>query len=243
MEKGDEHIGFGIMGGAVQPLAHAQFVSNYVDFGMNLQEAMEAPRFSKNNADGCEVSIEFRVPGATSAATLRARAYCPDTARICGSNGPGSGHPAQLDHENQLRGFRSPRGWVGDTRTDRSLTKNTHIHLGGQGNHSTPLVNRPRLIRGTSWTLHGRSSPVHQLHESLLEGQLQGELHQPGIIHRIIDRRERGGRSQIGSVSIAAGCAELRMIEQIDSLALVIVLAAVPQLGLGLTPKASSAPS
>ena len=65
MEKGDQHIGFGIMGGAVQPLAHAQFVSNYVDFGMNLQEAMEAPRFAKNNAEGCEVSIEFRVPPTT----------------------------------------------------------------------------------------------------------------------------------------------------------------------------------
>jgi gamma-glutamyltranspeptidase / glutathione hydrolase len=65
MEKGDQHIGFGIMGGAIQPLAHAQFVSNYVDFGMNLQEAMEAPRFAKSNANGCEVSIESRVPAAT----------------------------------------------------------------------------------------------------------------------------------------------------------------------------------
>ena len=65
MEKDDQQIGFGIMGGAVQPLAHAQFVSNYVDFGMNLQEAIEAPRFAKNNADGCDVSIEFRVPAAT----------------------------------------------------------------------------------------------------------------------------------------------------------------------------------
>jgi gamma-glutamyltranspeptidase / glutathione hydrolase len=65
MEKGDQHIGFGIMGGAVQPLAHAQFVSNYVDFGMNLQEAMESPRFAKNNADSCDVSIEFRVPAST----------------------------------------------------------------------------------------------------------------------------------------------------------------------------------
>jgi gamma-glutamyltranspeptidase/glutathione hydrolase len=65
MQRGDQHIGFGIMGGSVQPLAHAQFVSNYVDFGMNLQEAMEAPRFAKNNADGCEVSIEFRVPPST----------------------------------------------------------------------------------------------------------------------------------------------------------------------------------
>ena len=54
MEKGDQHIGFGIMGGSVQPLAHAQFVSNMVDYGMNLQEAMEAPRFSKNNAPGAD---------------------------------------------------------------------------------------------------------------------------------------------------------------------------------------------
>jgi gamma-glutamyltranspeptidase/glutathione hydrolase len=65
MEKGDQHMGFGIMGGSVQPLAHAQFVSNIVDYGMNIQEAMEAPRFSKNNAPGCEVSFESRIPAAT----------------------------------------------------------------------------------------------------------------------------------------------------------------------------------
>ncbi len=62
MERGDQHIGFGIMGGAVQPLAHAQFVSNFVDFGMNVQAALEAPRFAKNNADGCNVALEFRLP-------------------------------------------------------------------------------------------------------------------------------------------------------------------------------------
>jgi gamma-glutamyltranspeptidase / glutathione hydrolase len=65
MEKGDEHIGFGIMGGAVQPMAHAQFVSNYVDYGLNLQEALEAPRFFKSNAPGCDVYIESRVPEQT----------------------------------------------------------------------------------------------------------------------------------------------------------------------------------
>ena len=37
MEKGDQHIGFGIMGGMNQPLAHAQFVSNIVDYHMNVQ--------------------------------------------------------------------------------------------------------------------------------------------------------------------------------------------------------------
>ncbi len=65
MEKGDDHIGFGIMGGAVQPMAHAQFVSNYVDYGMSLQGALEAPRVFNNGAPGCDVYIESRVPEAT----------------------------------------------------------------------------------------------------------------------------------------------------------------------------------
>jgi gamma-glutamyltranspeptidase / glutathione hydrolase len=65
MERGEEHIGFGIMGGANQPMAHAQFVSNFVDHGLNLQQAMEAPRFFKGVVAGCEVSIESRVPAET----------------------------------------------------------------------------------------------------------------------------------------------------------------------------------
>ena len=65
LERGDVHIGFGIMGGANQPLAHAQFVSNIVDYGMNVQQALESPRFTKRTADGCDVSVESRVPLAT----------------------------------------------------------------------------------------------------------------------------------------------------------------------------------
>ena len=65
MERGDQHIGFGIMGGANQPLAHAQFVSNIVDYGMNIQQALESPRFTKRTSSGCDVSIEVRVPTAT----------------------------------------------------------------------------------------------------------------------------------------------------------------------------------
>jgi gamma-glutamyltranspeptidase/glutathione hydrolase len=65
MERGSQHIGFGIMGGAVQPLAHAQFVSNFVDYGMNLQAAMEAPRFAKSAAPGCDVQVEGRTPAET----------------------------------------------------------------------------------------------------------------------------------------------------------------------------------
>ena len=64
MERGDDHIGFGIMGGANQPLAHAQFVSNVVDYGLTLQAAMETARFTvRSNFDiGCKILIEDRVP-------------------------------------------------------------------------------------------------------------------------------------------------------------------------------------
>jgi gamma-glutamyltranspeptidase/glutathione hydrolase len=62
MERGEVRIGFGIMGGANQPLAHAQFVSNFVDYGMNLQGALEAPRFTvAGNQVTCDVVIESRV--------------------------------------------------------------------------------------------------------------------------------------------------------------------------------------
>ncbi|HXW90464.1 MAG TPA: gamma-glutamyltransferase [Terriglobales bacterium] len=61
MEHGDARIGFGIMGGANQPVAHAQFVSNLVDYGMNLQAALENPRFTVSGKRGCTIVIESRV--------------------------------------------------------------------------------------------------------------------------------------------------------------------------------------
>jgi gamma-glutamyltranspeptidase/glutathione hydrolase len=64
MERGDEHIGFGIMGGSNQPLAHAQFVSNVADFGWNIQRALSAPRFTIRDTGEpikCTILIESRV--------------------------------------------------------------------------------------------------------------------------------------------------------------------------------------
>jgi gamma-glutamyltranspeptidase/glutathione hydrolase len=62
MEKGDMHIGFGIMGGWNQAQAHAQFVANIVDYGMNVQAALEQPRFTKDTFEGCDVEMEETVP-------------------------------------------------------------------------------------------------------------------------------------------------------------------------------------
>ena len=58
MQSGDRRIAFGIMGGFNQAQAHAQFVSNVVDFGMNIQAALEAARFTKRDFAGCGVWVE-----------------------------------------------------------------------------------------------------------------------------------------------------------------------------------------
>jgi len=58
MARGDERIAFGIMGGFNQAQAHAQFVANIADYKMNIQAALEAPRFTKYTFDSCDVLME-----------------------------------------------------------------------------------------------------------------------------------------------------------------------------------------
>lgn len=43
-KDGKPFMSFGVMGGATQPQGHAQIMINMIDFGMNLQEAGDAPR-------------------------------------------------------------------------------------------------------------------------------------------------------------------------------------------------------
>jgi gamma-glutamyltranspeptidase / glutathione hydrolase len=62
MRRGDTRIGFGIMGGFTQAQAHAQFIANIVDYGMDIQQALEAGRFTKGTFSGADVSVEALVP-------------------------------------------------------------------------------------------------------------------------------------------------------------------------------------
>lgn len=66
-KDGEPFISFGLMGGAMQPQGHTQIVCNIIDFGMNLQEAGDAPRMSHSGSsqptgeimtDGGEVFLE-----------------------------------------------------------------------------------------------------------------------------------------------------------------------------------------
>jgi gamma-glutamyltranspeptidase/glutathione hydrolase len=74
MSRGPERIAFGIMGGFNQAQAHAQFVSNVADHEMNIQAAMEVPRFTKYTFTGCDVMMEDRFP-ADVRATLSQRGH------------------------------------------------------------------------------------------------------------------------------------------------------------------------
>jgi len=61
-QKGDSRVAFGIMGGWNQSQAHEQFIADLADFKMNIQAALEAPRFSKHSFGGCDVMMENRIP-------------------------------------------------------------------------------------------------------------------------------------------------------------------------------------
>jgi len=71
MKDGKPWLSFGVMGGSIQPQAHAQIIINLVDFDMNLQEAGDAARMRHTGSsqptdqvmtDGGTVYLESGVP-------------------------------------------------------------------------------------------------------------------------------------------------------------------------------------
>ena len=69
--EGKPLFSFGVMGGSMQPQGHVQVLSNIIDFGMNIQEAGDAPRWRHSGSsqptgslmtDGGTVSLESDIP-------------------------------------------------------------------------------------------------------------------------------------------------------------------------------------
>ena len=79
---GQPWLSYGVMGGAMQPQGHVQILLNMIDFGMNLQEAGDAPRIHHDGsaepvgqnapmADGGWIELETGFPHETVRALMR----------------------------------------------------------------------------------------------------------------------------------------------------------------------------
>jgi gamma-glutamyltranspeptidase/glutathione hydrolase len=105
-KEGKPYISFGVMGGDMQPQGHVQIVCNIIDFGMNLQEAGDAPRIQHTGSsqptgekmtDGGEVSLE------TGFSYQTIRSLMEKGHKIEYANGPYGGYQAILrDEENKV---------------------------------------------------------------------------------------------------------------------------------------------
>ena len=103
---GEPWMSFGVMGGDMQPQGHVQIVCNIIDFGMNLQEAGDAPRIEHSGSsqptgekmtDGGTVSLE------TGFSYQTIRSLMEKGHNISYANGPYGGYQAIMrDDKNKV---------------------------------------------------------------------------------------------------------------------------------------------
>ncbi len=105
-KDGEPYMSFGVMGGDMQPQGHVQIICNIIDFGMNLQEAGDAPRIQHIGSssptgevmtDGGEVTLETGFSYETIRELMR------KGHKISFANGPYGGYQAILrDNKNKV---------------------------------------------------------------------------------------------------------------------------------------------
>jgi len=119
LKDGRPLMAFGTLGGDYQDQWTLQFFLNYVDFGMNLQEALDAPTFDMNHfysswsghpVSRGIVSVETRIDPQVVEA-LQRRGH---TVRVSGDWVNGRVLAAAIDHQQRvLAAAASPRGETG----------------------------------------------------------------------------------------------------------------------------------
>ncbi len=74
VEGGQAVMPFGVMGGHFQPVGQAWFLTNHLDYGLDLQEALDLPRLFPRAG---EVQCERGIPRSGDAGACRPRAIAP----------------------------------------------------------------------------------------------------------------------------------------------------------------------
>lgn len=103
--KGDKTVmSFGVMGGDYQAMGHMQFLTRMFDYGCDIQEAMDLPRFMPDPDNG-EVEMEWTVPE-----PMRAELAGMGHRIVRPSKPIGGSQAVWIDHENGvLTGGSDPR--------------------------------------------------------------------------------------------------------------------------------------
>lgn len=98
LENGRPRVALGVMGGDVQAQAHVQVVSNLVDHGLNVQEALDAPRF--HYLGDADVALEPAFDPSVVAALADMGHVTKDEIHALGRGGFGGGQAIAIHPEN-----------------------------------------------------------------------------------------------------------------------------------------------
>jgi gamma-glutamyltranspeptidase / glutathione hydrolase len=91
-------LSFGVMGGAMQPQGHVQILVNLIDFGMNLQEAGDAPRIRHDGSS--EPTGEVMRDGGV---VVLEQGFSPETVRALQERG----HRVEVANDGDFGGYQA----------------------------------------------------------------------------------------------------------------------------------------
>jgi gamma-glutamyltranspeptidase/glutathione hydrolase len=97
-KDGKPWLSFGVMGGAMQPQGHVQIVVNLIDFGMNLQEAGDAPRVRHDGSS--EPTDEVMRDGGT---VVLEQGVAPETVKALEARG----HKVKVANDGDFGGYQA----------------------------------------------------------------------------------------------------------------------------------------
>ena len=173
LKDGKPFAALGLKGGHVQPQVQVQIITNFIDFGMTVQEAIAASRF--NHIEGLKVGLEPGIPEATVEGTeaqrppgclrqsriLRRRSRHHDSSRIrrlCGRLRPAQGRlRSRLLTQKKHRPTAKNLAWQ---------SRNQNSEYLAQRRKGRKEIKLPDLAFLASWR---EQIPFFQRHDSLLD--------------------------------------------------------------------------